>query len=134
RLEDEVGMPLFERDNRTVKLTTAGQKFRIYGSDVLERWTQLKRDLQQSDVLSGRISIFCSVTASYSFLHDLLDQFRARYPAVEIQLHTGDSAQSVQRILDGQEDVSIAALPDHLPDKLSFRAIRQSPLVFIAPS
>src|SRR5690606_16322330 len=91
-------------------------------------------ELQQSDVLTGRISIFCSVTASYSFLHELLDQFRARYPAVEIQLHTGDSAQAVERILDEQEDVSIAARPDHLPDRLSVRSIRQSPLVFIAPS
>lgn len=133
RLEEEVGMPLFERDNRTVRLTSAGQKFRLYASDVLERWAQLKRELQQSDVLTGRISIFCSVTASYSFLHELLDQFRARYPAVEIQLHTGDSAQAVERILDEQEDVSIAARPDHLPEKLSFRAIRHSPLVFIVP-
>src|SRR5690606_13116214 len=82
RLEEEVGMSLLERDNRTVRLTAAGQKFRLYASDALERWSQLKRDLQQSDVLSGRISIFCSVTASYSFLHELLDQFRARYPAV----------------------------------------------------
>lgn len=134
RLEGEVGVPLFERDNRTVKLTGAGQRFRLYAIDVLERWSRLKRELQQSEVLSGQISIFCSVTASYSFLHELLAQFRARYPAVEIQLHTGDSAHAVQRILDEQEDVSIAARPDHLPDKLSFRSISHSPLVFIAPS
>src|SRR5690606_34041445 len=134
RLEGEVGVPLFERDNRTVKLTGAGQRFRLYAIDVLERWSRLKRELQQSEVLSGQISIFCSVTASYSFLHELLAQFRARYPAVEIQLHTGDSAHAVQRVLDEQEDVSIAAQPDHLPDKLSFRSVSHSPLVFIAPS
>lgn len=134
KLEHEVGQSLFDRDNRTVTLTAAGVRFREYATQALDNWSALKRELQQqSDQLSGKLSIFCSVTASYSFLHELLDQFRARYPAVEIQLRTGDTAATIQRILDEEEDVGIAARPDTLPDKLCFRAIRQSPLVFIAP-
>lgn len=134
KLEHEVGGPLFERDNRTVVVTASGHRFREYATETLDRWMALKRDLQeQSDLLAGRLSIFCSVTASYSFLHELLDQFRVRYPAVEIQLHTGDTALTIQRILDEDEDVGIAARPDRLPDKLHFHTIRQSPLVFIAP-
>lgn len=134
KLEHEVGDSLFERDNRTVLLTASGHRFREYAIETIDRWLALKRDLQQqSDLLAGRLSIFCSVTASYSFLHELLDQFRLKYPAVEIQLHTGDTALTIQRILDEDEDVGIAARPDRLPDKLHFRTIRQSPLVFIAP-
>ncbi|MDP1932159.1 MAG: HTH-type transcriptional activator IlvY [Gammaproteobacteria bacterium] len=134
KLEHEVGELLFERDNRTATLTVAGQRFREYAIETLDRWQTLKLELQQqSDVLSGRLSIFCSVTASYSFLHELLDQFRLQYPAVEIQLHTGDTALTIQRILDEEEDVGIAARPDRLPEKLHFHTIRQSPLVFIAP-
>lgn len=134
KLEHEVGETLFERDNRTVQLTVAGRKFREYAIETLERWHNLKRDLQQNSMaLSGKLSIFCSVTASYSFLHELLDEFRSQYPAVEINLHTGDTALTIQRILDEQEDVGIAARPDRLPDKLSFRAIHQSALLFIAP-
>ena len=135
KLEHEVGASLFERDSRTVRLTEAGERFREYAADTLLRWEQLQKDLhQQSQVLSGRLSIFCSVTASYSFLHELLDQYRARFPAVEIQLHTGDTSLSIQRILDEQEDIGIAARPNRVPDKLTFRAIRDSPLIFIAPS
>lgn len=134
RLEHEVGQTLFDRDNRTVTLTLAGIRFREYAIQGLDNWAELKRELQQqTDQLSGKLSIFCSVTASYSFLHELLDEFRFRYPAVEIQLRTGDTAATIQRILDEEEDVGIAARPDTLPDKLCFRVIRQSPLVFIAP-
>lgn len=134
RLEHEVGVPLLERDNRTVRLTPAGASFRVFAADTIERWDLLRRDLQQqADTLAGRLSIFCSVTASYSFLHALLDQYRSRYPAVEIQLHTGDTALSIQRVLDEQDDIGIAARPDRIPDKLTFRAIRNSPLIFIAP-
>lgn len=134
KIEHEVGQALFDRDNRTVTLTLAGTRFREYAKQALDNWAELKRELQQqSDQLSGKLSIFCSVTASYSFLHELLDEFRGRYPAVEIQLRTGDTAATIQRILDEEEDVGIAARPDTLPDKLCFRAISQSPLVFIAP-
>ncbi|MBL4820991.1 MAG: HTH-type transcriptional activator IlvY [Gammaproteobacteria bacterium] len=135
RLEVELGAQLFERDNRTVKLTAAGQSFREYAQESLQNWEYFNRKLQnQSANLSGKISVFCSVTASYSFLQKLLDQFRKNYPEVEIQLHTGDTALTVQRILDGQEDIGIAARPDKLPAKLQFKLIGESPLVFIAPA
>ena len=134
KLEQELGASLFERDSRTVRLTAAGMRFRDYATETLERWEFLRRDLQQqADVLAGRLSIFCSVTASYSFLHELLDHYRSRFPAVEIQLHTGDTALSISRVIDEQEDVGIAARPDRIPEKLTFRAIRNSPLIFIAP-
>lgn len=134
KLEHEVGAVLFERHSRAVKLTASGERFRVYAVESLERWELLQRDLhQQAEVLTGSLSIFCSVTASYSFLHELLDQYRSRYPSVEIQLHTGDTALSIQRVLNEQEDIGIAARPKRIPDKLIFRAIRNSPLIFIAP-
>lgn len=134
KLEEEVGMSLFERDSRLVKLTPTGVLFREFAAETLQRWADLQRELRQrTDRLAGTLSIFCSVTASYSFLHELLDQFRAIYPDVDIQLRTGDTALTIQRVLDESEDVGIAALPDILPDKLVFRTIRESPLVFIAP-
>ncbi|MDX1491971.1 MAG: HTH-type transcriptional activator IlvY [Pseudohongiellaceae bacterium] len=135
KMEAEVGVTLFERDNRTVSLTPAGVKYRQFAIETLEAWQSLARELDsQAETLNGRISIFCSVTASYSFLHELLDQFRARYPFIEIQLHTGDSAQTIERIMDEQEDIGIAVYPDRMPDKLAFRGIKESPLVFIAPA
>lgn len=134
RLEQEAGAVLFERDNRTVQLTRAGALFRDYAGETLTRWSALQHELHQREgQLQGRLSVFCSVTASYSFLHDLLDAFRSRYPAVEIHLHTGDSALAVQRVLQENDDLAIAARPDRLPRKLQFQVMGESPLVFIAP-
>jgi len=135
RLEDELGVRLFERDNRTVRLTEAGEMFREYAVESLLNWEQFRGRLQhQATSLTGKVSVFCSVTASYSFLRELLDQFRAQHPGVEIQLHTGDTALTIQRVLEEQEDIGIAARPDQLPGKLQFKPIGESPLVFIAPS
>ncbi|MDP1756123.1 MAG: LysR family transcriptional regulator, partial [Pseudohongiella sp.] len=112
RLEQELDVMVFERDNRTVALTQAGLLLRDYARQTLGDYSRLKTSIQeQSQDLRGRLSLFCSVTASYSFLHDLLDRFRIDYPNIELQLHTGDSAEALQRVTDEMDDVVIAALP-----------------------
>ena len=135
RLEEEVGAPLFERDNRHVALTAAGRTFREFADETRNRWLALKERLAQEErVLTGEISLFCSVTASYSFLYDLLSRFREQHPGIEIKLHTGDTAATIDRILGEQEDIGIAALPENVPSSLCVQVLTTTPLVFIAPA
>jgi LysR family positive regulator for ilvC len=135
RLEAEVGAPLFERDNRHVALTGAGQAFREYADETRNNWLALKERLAQEDrLLTGEISLFCSVTASYSFLYELLSRFREQHPGIEIKLHTGDTAITLDRILGEQEDIGIAALPENVPSSLCVQVLTTTPLVFIAPA
>lgn len=135
QLEDSLGVRLFERDNRTVHLTREGRLFQQYARDALEQWELLRHSLMvEAGELAGEISIYCSVTASYSFLYELLSEFRLRYPRIELKLHTGDPADAIGRVLGGDEDMAITARPETLPAQLAFKPIAVSPLVFIAPS
>jgi len=135
QLEGRLGVTLFIRDNRSVRLTREGQILRDYARDALAQWELLQDTLtKDTGVLRGAISIYCSVTASYSFLYDILSEFRLNHPKIEIKLHTGDPAPAITRIISGQEDIAIAARPHKLPKGLAFRRITVSPLVFIAPN
>lgn len=134
QLEESLNTRLFNRDNRHVELTAEGQVFLDYARDALDQWDTLRNSLQSgTHQLHGEVSVYCSVTASYSFLYDLLREFRSRHPQIEIKLHTGDPAVAIQRVLHGEEDLAIAARPETLPHGLAFRSIGLSPLVFIAP-
>ncbi|WP_108126285.1 HTH-type transcriptional activator IlvY [Saccharospirillum mangrovi] len=135
RLEDEMGATLFERDNRTVVLTQAGRLFREFAESTLAHWQDLRHKLQNDPVeLRGQIRLYCSVTASYSFMLGLLTEFRARFPNIEVVLETGDAAQALQKVMDDETDIAIAPRPDHLPNPLMFQSIVETPLEFIAPS
>lgn len=135
QLEDEVGVDLFERNNRTVTLTHEGELFRDYAREALLQWDVIRDALmEEAEELHGEISVYCSVTASYSFLYDILSQFRLNHPGVEIKLHTGDPEHAIGHILSGSEDITIAARPDPLPPGIAFKPITMSPLVFIAPT
>jgi LysR family positive regulator for ilvC len=133
QLEAEVGVRLFERDNRTVMLTHEGGLFLEYAQDALTQWDVVRHALmEKAGELHGQVSMYCSVTASYSFLFELLSEFRHDYPRIEIKLHTGDPEHAISRILAGNEDIAIGARPGTLPTGLAFKSIQESPLVFIA--
>lgn len=134
RLEEELGATLFERDNRTVVLTQAGRLFREFAEATLAHWQELRHKLQNDPVeLRGQIRLYCSVTASYSFMLDMLTAFRTRFPNIEVVLETGDAAQAIQKVMDDETDIAVAPRPDHLPNPLSFQSVVETPLEFIAP-
>jgi LysR family positive regulator for ilvC len=135
RLEAEAGAALFCRDNRSVRLTDAGQAFRRFADETVGNWLALKSELEEKkDNLSGELSLFCSVTASYSFLFDLLNDFRKSHPGIEIKLRTGDTAATLDRVQNEMEDIGIAALPENPPLQLATQVMARTPLVFIAPA
>ncbi|MBL4827151.1 MAG: HTH-type transcriptional activator IlvY [Spongiibacteraceae bacterium] len=135
RVEVEVGQRLLERDNRSVRLTDVGRQFQVYAREALEQW-QLFNDTitLEAQGLSGEVSVFCSVTAAYSVLSDVLESFRRRYPEIEIKLRTGDQADAIDHLMNADDDIAIAARPDKLSSKLHFQTLRHSPLLFIYPA
>lgn len=134
QLEDELGVELFTRDNRSVAITKQGRMFERYARDALHRWAVLQHDLVKNQgPLVGELSVYCSVTASYSILFDLLSKLRDRHPGIEIKLQTGDPEEALSRIISGTEEVTIAARPRTMPRTLEFQPIVTSPLLFIAP-
>ena len=133
RLEESLGAALFERSKRSVILTRSGAMFLDYARNALADWDTVRNRLMaESGQLRGEISLYCSVTASYSFLFDVLARVRREHPRIEIKLHTGDPEDAIARVLDGRADIAIAARPRRLQASLAFRRMAVSPLVFIA--
>ena len=133
RIEAEVGERLFDRDNRSVRLTRAGEGLRQYAEEAIERWKELQESLAGEATMHGDISLYCSVTAAYSILPAILGRFRKACPEVHIKLQTGDAAQGLSKLRNGEVEVIIDALPDKQAKGLEFMPITETPLVFIAP-
>ncbi|MGD9948730.1 MAG: HTH-type transcriptional activator IlvY [Desulfobulbus sp.] len=133
RIEEELGKPLFQRDNRKVSLTPAGLVFKRYAEEMEQRWQLLRQELGDDARLHGEISLYCSVTAATSILPRILSAFRQNQPGVQIKLQTGDAAEALDRLNDRNAQVTIAALPEQLPDSVIFVELARTPLLFIAP-
>lgn len=135
RLEEELSQPLFQRDNRTVQLTSAGEQLKNFAQQTLLQYQQLRHSLgQHGPSLSGELRLFCSVTAAYSHLPPILDRFRAQHPLVEIKLITGDAADTVEKVQSTDADLGIAGRPENLPTSIEFVQISELQMILIAPS
>ncbi|ABY69556.1 transcriptional regulator [Actinobacillus pleuropneumoniae serovar 3 str. JL03] len=134
RIEQELGQPLFIRDNRQVRLTEAGEKFLLFAKQSWSDWQQLQQQLSPvQGQLEGELKVFCSVTAAYSHLPQILEQFRQAHPKVEIKLSTGDPAQAVHTVHSFEADISLTGKPEHLPNSIVFHYIDDIHLLIIAP-
>ncbi|HEP1095793.1 TPA: HTH-type transcriptional activator IlvY, partial [Mannheimia haemolytica] len=134
RIEEELGQPLFLRDNRQVRLTEAGERFLAFAQQGWAEWQQLQNQLSpaQGD-LEGELKVFCSVTASYSHLPPILGKFRQKYPKVDIKLSTGDPALALEQVQSLAADISVAGKPEFLPNNIVFHYIDDIQLSIIAP-
>lgn len=133
RIEEEVEQPLFLRDNRSVRLSPAGEQFRSYARQAISEWQSFQATIKNEQPLSGTLSIYASITAVYSLLPDLLEAYRNAYPQMQLELRTGAAEQAVERLQSGEIDLAVAALPDRQRSRIEFLPITTTPLVFIAP-
>lgn len=132
RLEEEVEQPLFLRDNRTVTLSPAGERFRSYARLALQEWRSFRASAKNEQAIAGTLSIYASITAVYSLLPQLLESYREKFPEVQLELRTGAAEQAVAQVQSGEIDLAVAALPDRQRSRIEFLPILTIPLVFIA--
>lgn len=132
RLEDELGQPLFIRDNRTVQLTAAGEQFSVYARKAVHEFHGFRSELAGGRQLTGILSIYASITAVYSLLPDLMEAYRKTYPEVQLELRTGAAEKAVTQVETGEIDIAVAALPDRRSASVEFLPILTTPLIFIA--
>lgn len=135
KLEQEIKQTLFVRDNRSVELTPAAKQLLPIAHNIVESWQgyQLQQSSNQGQELTGEIRLYCSVTASYSHLPLLIEQFRQQYPFIEFKISTGDPALAVEKVLNDEVDVAITAKSDELPSRVVFESISEITVSVIAP-
>jgi len=132
RLEEELGQTLFIRDNRTVQLSPAGERFRCYARQAVLDFKTFQGSLDCHPKFIGTLSLYASITAVYSLLPDLLEAYRKTYPQVQLELRTGDAEKAVLQVESGEIDIAVAALPDRRSTGIEFLPIMTTPLIFIA--
>ena len=103
RLEEEVGVSLFERDTRQVSLTPEGETFLVFVRETLHRRDDLKLRLgERDDRLRGILRVYASVTACYSILPPFVETLSREHPALKLSIETGDPSDAAEAVREGR--------------------------------
>src|SRR6201994_2542712 len=137
KLEDELGITLFERTTRTVTPTPAGEALLPLMREVLAGVEQIKFDAQTiSETVAGRLTVGMMEVPSESLdVAALMASFHARYPAVSVTLRSGGSNLLIEAVRDRKLDVAVVG--SNVPPasgRLTCTALFTEPLVAVLPS
>jgi DNA-binding transcriptional LysR family regulator len=133
KLEQELGVDLFSRTKRRVALTPAGQAFLEEARLVLaqaERAVRTARRAGRGEI--GQLAIGFVPSADLDVLPRVLRAWRARYPHVEIELHSLLPAAQVEALRDGRIHVGFVRVPVD-DGGLVVESIQREPLLAVLP-
>ena len=111
KLEEELGVPLFERGPE-LKLTYAGERLVLIDRQICSLEQEILRETGEiSDRRRGRLRLGISYTCGRSILPMILPAFCAAHPLVEISLMEGNYRQLNEWLSKGEIDVLIGYMP-----------------------
>ncbi len=105
-LERELGVRLFERTPRRIRLTPAGQGLLVHAERVLADVEALSTEMAAyAGLHRGCLHIGLHQTLGASWLSGLLARFHGRYRGIEMVLHEGVTEPMLERLEEGKLDV-----------------------------
>jgi len=134
RLERELGVPLFARDGRALRLTRHG---RALLSAVERALGEIEAGVAaldaDADALHGTVALAFLYTLGHGTVPNLLRAFRDVHPGIGFRLVQDDAGAMLARLRAGEVDLVLTSpLPD-LPG-VSVRALGREPLAVVVPA
>ncbi|WP_075256700.1 LysR family transcriptional regulator [Herbaspirillum camelliae] len=108
KIEEETGVPLFERRARGMVLTPAGEVLMAYARRNLLELEQVLAEVRGLQAVGqGVITLACSEGFAWDLLPNVTAQFREQYPGLQFKLHVVGAARASQMVIDGEADLSV---------------------------
>ena len=126
RLEAQLGLTLFQRSTRQLRITAAGKRYAHTVRKMIRDLSNCEDELKYlNDSPSGTLRINSAVCYAHLYLRPLLRAFCQRYPAIKLELEINDLHMD---IIDS--DIDIALRTGYVKDS-RLVARRLSPMDFL---
>lgn len=133
QLENSLGVELFYRGSRGIRLTAAGEL--LYddvskGYQLIERGEDKIKRLQNLEL--GEVTIGASDMTLQYYLLPFLEKFHERYPDIKVNVTNGPTPETLKNLEAGHIDFAVVSSPFEIPTDMIVREVRQIEDVFVA--
>ncbi len=132
QLEEEIGAQLFDRSRRQIRLTRAGEYFRLETQRILAQLELAGKKAGQIERgEAGEIRIGHVSSAMQSVMPPFLKQARINMPGLKVSLMEGTNRQIFQRI--EQRELDFGVVPNATTPGTNSRVIYREDFVLVTP-
>ncbi|WP_153774371.1 LysR family transcriptional regulator [Pseudomonas sp. MNR3A] len=135
-MENELGVRLFQRSQRAVRLTAAGEALRVEALQAVRQFDAAQLGAQRAgrgDV--GRIELGYVASAAYSgLLQQQVTHFSQSCPGVQLNIREVGMMASPELVRDGLLDLAYVRMPMELPEELNAITLLEEGFVLALPS
>lgn len=134
RLEEELGVSLFNRTSRRVSLTSEGIRFRDLVGPILQDLDEAVEDIREIKAgRRGRVRVGFVSSASYELVPAAVRDIRLQHPGIHLDLHPMATGEQVEALLENRLDIGIMR-DAPLQAGLQFSALLTEQLVAVLPA
>ena len=130
-LETSLKLQIFERSQRTPKLTEVGLSLVSEASMVIAAYDGLADKVRSDNDISGNLILGAVPTTLTGLLPLALSRLKVQYPALQIRVVPGLSNQLLLQLDRGQIHAAVISQPEVLSHSLSFSKIATEALVLL---
>jgi DNA-binding transcriptional LysR family regulator len=131
-LENRLDVKLFDRLQREIVLTAAGEALLPHATTILHDFDNAFQAIKDvSRDVSGKLRIIASHHIGLHRLPVILREFSANFPEVDLQLNFLDSESAYPLLSENIADLAFVTIPDELRDKFSCHLKWEDPMSFI---
>ena len=132
QLEQETGLPIFDRSTSPMRLTYAGEKYLYAAERILAANAELDSQLREiRHEHAGRLRLGISVTRAMQVMPLVMPIFQQQYPNVSLQMTESGSANLEEMLRGGSIDLAFAALESTSPS-LAYELLEQETIGVLA--
>ncbi|MEN7530667.1 MULTISPECIES: LysR family transcriptional regulator [unclassified Cupriavidus] len=111
-IESHYDMALFDRTRQGLRFTPAGERLLALAREALAAISAAERDLERlKGDTRGELRVVLECHTCFDWLMPVMDEFRRRWPEVEIDLVAGFHADPLGLIAQGKADMVIGSKP-----------------------
>jgi DNA-binding transcriptional LysR family regulator len=135
RLEDSLGVKLFERGTRGVTLTPAGEAFLVEGRRTMLHAEQALQGARLAGLGEwGVVRLGFVGSAAYQLLPRSLPDFIRKYPNLKLELLEGETLSIVKMLREGRIDAGVIRTPVDDTDGLEIIDVEKDDLIAVLPA
>lgn len=112
-LESQLGCQLFVRNRSGAKMTSNGERFVAYASQLVQTWEAARRDLPLPEGIGNALSIGAEVSLSNPLLLQWATQLRKSLPGHALRVEVGDGADLQSQLERGLLDAALVYRPQY---------------------